>query len=72
MKPFAVCWGCNRAAMAILRQQVSFVEQLFLSGMVAAPEREEMMEPLEERVRELYRRGAIWRPPLLLDVSAGV
>ena len=54
--------------MAILRQQVSFVEQLFLSGMVAASEREEMLEPLEERVRELHRRGAVWRPPLLLDV----
>lgn len=55
--------------MAILRQQVSFVDQLFLSGMVATSEREEMLEPLEERVRELHRRGAVWRPPLLLDVT---
>ena len=54
--------------MAVLRQQVSFVKQLFLSGMIDGTEAEEMTEPIEVRVRKLQRRGAVWRPPLLFDV----
>ena len=33
--------------MAVLRQQVSFVKQLFLSGMIDATEAEEMTDPIE-------------------------
>ena len=54
--------------MAVLRQQVSFVKQLFMSGMIDATEAEEMTDPIEARVRKLQRRGAVWRPPLLFDV----
>ena len=54
--------------MAVLRQQLSFVKQLFLSGMVDATEAEEMTDPIEIRVRKLERRGAVWSPPLLFDV----
>ena len=54
--------------MAVLRQQVSFVKQLFLSGMIDATEAEEMTDPIEVRVRKLQRRGAVWRPPMLFDV----
>ena len=31
-------------------------------------QKEELMEPVEARERALVRLGAVWRPPLLLDV----
>lgn len=57
-----------RAAMAIMRQQARFIEQLYSTGMVDEQEKEELMEPVEARERALSRLGAVWRPPLLLEI----
>jgi hypothetical protein len=38
-----------------------------LSNWIAS-QKEELTEPVEARERALMRLGAVWRPPLLLDV----
>ncbi|KAK9828685.1 hypothetical protein WJX72_001519 [[Myrmecia] bisecta] len=57
-----------RAAMALLRQQGLFVEQLFSSGMVNEVEREKLLEPIEKRERDLEKLGSIGRPPTITEV----
>jgi hypothetical protein len=36
--------------------------------LIPCTQKEELMEPVEARERALLRLGAVWRPPLLLDV----
>ena len=63
---FCVC----RAAMAIMRQQANFVEQLYNSGMVDEQEQEQLLEPIEAQERRLQRKGAVWRAPKIVEVCA--
>ncbi|DBA77107.1 hypothetical protein WJX77_005031 [Trebouxia sp. C0004] len=57
-----------RAAMAIMRQQANFVEQLYSSGMVDEQEQEQLLEPIEAQERKLERKGAVWRAPKIVEV----
>ena len=52
-----------RAAMAVLRQQADFVEELFDSGMVDASERRVMAEAVDKKARHLEITGPVWKPP---------
>ncbi len=63
---YCVC----RAAMAIMRQQANFVEQLYSSGMVDEQEQEQLLEPIEAQERRLERKGAVWRAPKIVEVGA--
>ena len=56
--------------MAILRQQTNFVEQLYSSGMLDEQEKELLLEPVEKKERKLHRKGAVWRAPKIVDVTA--
>lgn len=56
--------------MAVLRQQVNFVEQLYSSGMVDEQEQEQMVEPIEAQERRLARKGAVWRAPKIVEVRS--
>ncbi|KAK9840543.1 hypothetical protein WJX81_000451 [Elliptochloris bilobata] len=58
----------QRAAAAILRQQVAFVEELYAVGVIDAVERKALLAPIEKRERMLQRRGAVWRTPRVMDV----
>ena len=58
-----------RATMALLRQQMLFVETLQGSGMVEEHEAKEMLDPIDERERTLSQQGAVWRSPPLTEVS---
>ncbi|KAL3141541.1 Son of sevenless 1, variant 2 [Trebouxia sp. C0010 RCD-2024] len=57
-----------RAAMAILRQQTNFVEQLYSSGMLDEQEQEQLLELVEKKERRLHRKGAVWRAPKIVDI----
>ncbi|KAK9835845.1 hypothetical protein WJX74_009233 [Apatococcus lobatus] len=57
-----------RATMALLRQQILFVETLRSSGMVEEHEAKEMLDPIDERERTLSQQGAVWRSPPLTEV----
>ncbi|KAL4855761.1 Sodium/hydrogen exchanger 8 [Chlorella vulgaris] len=52
-----------RAAMAVLRQQLTFVHELFESGMVDEGEKDDMVAPLDKRMRHLEITGPVWKPP---------
>ncbi|KAL4855765.1 Sodium/hydrogen exchanger 7 [Chlorella vulgaris] len=52
-----------RAAMAVLRQQLTFVHELFESGMVDEGEKDDMEAPLDKRMRHLEITGPVWKPP---------
>ncbi|GAB4813268.1 hypothetical protein N2152v2_000314 [Parachlorella kessleri] len=52
-----------RAAMALLRQQLTFVHELFEAGMVDGGESDYMQEPLDKKMRHLEIVGPVWRPP---------
>lgn len=52
-----------RAAMAILKQQCHFVNELFEAGMLDQREHESMFSPIERRMQRLEMVGPIWRPP---------
>lgn len=52
-----------RSAMAILKQQHQFVDELYEMGMVDEAEHREMMEPIDAKIRQLEITGPIWRPP---------
>lgn len=60
-----------RAAMAILRQQQLFVEQLYASGMVDESEKELLLGPIQRQERRLQRRGPHWRAPSISEVRGG-
>ncbi|EIE21844.1 hypothetical protein COCSUDRAFT_56295 [Coccomyxa subellipsoidea C-169] len=49
----------HRAAMAILRQQGLFVEQLYHSGMVDEVEKELLSEPIQKNERRLMRKHSL-------------
>ena len=55
--------------MALLRQQILFVETLQSNGMVEEHEAKEMLAPVDERMRTLSQQGAVWRSPPLTEVS---
>ncbi|KAI8472713.1 MAG: Sodium/hydrogen exchanger family-domain-containing protein [Monoraphidium minutum] len=57
-----------RAAMAVLRQQQHFLEDLFESGMIDSLERSQMMAPIEAQERALELTGPVWRAPGLKAV----
>ncbi len=59
---------CYRAAMAMLRQEAAFVEQLYATAMIDELEHEQLLEPIERRERKLHREGAVWRTPLVTEV----
>ncbi len=54
--------------MAVLRQQLVFVERMAHSGMVTGQEAGLMAEPIDTRIRVLAHRGPTWRAPLVIDV----
>ncbi|KAG1664314.1 hypothetical protein FOA52_005712 [Chlamydomonas sp. UWO 241] len=62
----------HRAAMAVLRQQVGFVTQLFDAGMVDEHEAEGLIEPIEHRIWRLELKGPRWTHPSLGQVLANV
>jgi len=57
-----------RAAMAVLRQQMVFIERMAHSGMVTQQESQMMSEPVDTARRKLAHRGPVWRAPLVIDV----
>ncbi|PRW44236.1 Sodium hydrogen exchanger 7 [Chlorella sorokiniana] len=61
-----------RAAMAILRQQSAFIDELFASGIVNEVERGAMQEPVELRARRLEIQGPVWRAPSVREVLRGL
>ncbi|KAL4858875.1 Protein ACTIVITY OF BC1 COMPLEX KINASE 3 [Chlorella vulgaris] len=61
-----------RAAMAILRQQAAFVDELYASGIVNSGERQAMQEPVQRRARQLEIRGPVWRAPSVREVLRGL
>jgi hypothetical protein len=57
-----------RAAMAVLRQQLLFVDELFETGMVDRHEREDLAEPIDRKMRHLEIVGPVWKPPRSKDL----
>lgn len=57
-----------RAAMAILRQQLLFVEELYETGMIDNREKSDMIEPLDQKIRHLEIVGPVWKPPRPKDL----
>lgn len=57
-----------RAAMAVLRQQLVFVEQLSETGMISKRESDLMVLPIDKRIRKLAHNGPVWRAPLTSEV----
>lgn len=53
-----------RAAMAVLRQQLLFIDELFEIGMIDLTERRAMSDPVDRKMRHLEIVGPVWRPPL--------
>lgn len=66
-----------RAAMAVLRQQRTFIASLFERGQVDEEEREQLDAVVDAAMRHLDMTGPIWRPPApnqvvrSLDVFSG-
>lgn len=54
--------------MAVLRQQIVFVEQLSETGMLSKRESELMELPIDKRIRKLAHTGPVWRAPLTSEV----
>ena len=52
-----------RAAMAVLRQQMLFVGELFETGMLAESEQHGLQDPIDKKMRHLELVGPVWRPP---------
>jgi NhaP-type Na+/H+ or K+/H+ antiporter len=57
-----------RAAIAVLRRQAAFVQELYETGMLDSNEREKMMGPLDKKMRRLEITGPVWRPPRAIHV----
>jgi hypothetical protein len=52
-----------RAAMAVLRQQMLFVGELFETGMIDESEQHGLHDPIDRKMRHLELVGPVWRPP---------
>jgi len=52
-----------RSAMAVLRQQLLFCQNLFQTGAVDAGELQGLTSPIDKKVRHLEMVGPVWRPP---------
>eukprot|EP00887_Chlorella_sp_A99_P005087 scaffold25.g5087.t1 len=52
-----------RAAMALLRQALTFVHELYDAGMIDQGEKDVMLGPLDKKMRHLEIVGPVWRPP---------
>ncbi|KAK9861042.1 hypothetical protein WJX84_008386, partial [Apatococcus fuscideae] len=57
-----------RATMAVLRQQVSFLDQLFDSGVIDEMEKDILEKPVEEKETQLQHRGPKWRTATMTEV----
>lgn len=57
-----------RATMAVLRQQLAFVERLKHSGMLSDTEADLVAEPIDETTRGLIHSGPGWQAPYVTDV----
>ena len=58
--------------MAVLRQQLVFVEHLQETGMLSEREAGLMSVPIDMRVRKLSHQGPVWRAPLTHDVLRSI
>ena len=58
--------------MAVLRQQLVFVEHLQETGMLSVREAQLMSVPIDMRVRKLSHQGPVWRAPLTNDVLRSI
>jgi len=61
-----------RAAIAVLRRQAAFVQELYETGMLDSNEREKMMDPLDKKMRRLEITGPVWRPPRAIHVLKAI
>lgn len=52
-----------RSAMAVLRQQLVFCQNLFQNGAVDAGELQVLTSPIDKKIRHLEMVGPVWRPP---------
>ena len=57
-----------RATMAVLRQQLLFVDELFETGVLDKDEKGKMHAPIDRKLRRLEITGPIWRPPRAINV----
>ena len=58
--------------MAVLRQQLVFVEHLQETGMLSEREAGLMSVPIDMRIRKLSHQGPVWRAPLTHDVLRSI
>lgn len=61
-----------RATVAVLTQQLNFVEELFEGGMLKKNEMEQMMKATESKLQEVIVEGPDWKFLGLLGVLKGV
>jgi len=58
--------------MAVLRQQKSFVGELFETGMVDEGEHHSLLSPIDKKTRHLEIVGPVWRPSAPRQVLRGL
>jgi chromate transporter len=58
----------HRAALAVLRRQIDFIEGLRSAGVLDASERDVLRAPVDRRVRRLELRGPFWKAPSVRQV----
>lgn len=58
--------------MAVLRQQLVFVDHLSDTGMLTKRDVELMEEPINDRIRQLAHTGPVWRAPLTAEVLRSI
>ena len=54
--------------MAVLRQQRVYIHQLFKNGMLQENEELAMLEKVDMKMRQMYRKGPQWKQPLASEV----
>ena len=54
--------------MAILKQLMNFVEQLYESGMIDETEMEQLQAPIDKKTRHLEAQGPSWKIPVISEV----
>ena len=52
-----------RAAMAVLRQQLHFTEEMLQMGAIDDADAQRLIDPIDKRIRHLELVGPVWRPP---------
>lgn len=52
-----------RAAISVLKHLQEFISSLLAAGIVNEHEREDLMKPIEAKLRKLEIVGPVWRPP---------